>query len=415
MNTNYFIRNILLALVRKKNKRDLKYGEKKIGRSIIVRPKDFYNRYGSENADVSVEKKFNEAVSILEKKNYVKADRVKYSDDIKKISLNTEKEQDIEDFLNDTFGITPRYFVVEEVKELLEKYKNNGKLTEYYSNQLLNKVEHTISDIESEKEEKIFSVLDFIQNNEEDLYIREVSMIVFGSSKIFEEQPFYNNICSIIRNATDTPADEDSAIDDILKDFHIINVDQGILLKGDIVISISGYELSIRNLSNGVSLTSSDIPLIDYIKIKTESFMTIENKTAFYRFDDSRFSVMYLGGFANRHQVELLKRIITDNPNIEYYHFGDIDAGGFFIHQHLCRSTNKEFKLYHMGVDELRNPNYANCLVKLTKNDYDRLRNLIDNKAYKEVVGVMLEDGIKLEQEIVCLYINQSLIKHEKI
>ena len=156
-------------------------------------------------------------------------------------------------------------------------------------------------------------------------------MIVFGSSKIFEEQPFYNNICSIIRIATDTPVDEDSAIDDILKNFHIINVDQGILLKGDIVISISGYELSIRNLSNGVSLTSSDIPLIDYIKIKTESFMTIENKTAFYRFDNSRFSVMYLGGFANRHQVELLKRIITDNPNAEYFHFGDIDAGGFLF------------------------------------------------------------------------------------
>ena len=56
-----------------------------------------------------------------------------------------------------------------------------------------------------------------------------------------------------------------------------------------------------------------------------------------------------------------------------------------------------------MGVDELHNPDYANCLVKLTKNDYDRLRSLIENKAYKEVVDVMLKERIKLEQEIVCL------------
>ena len=144
------------------------------------------------------------------------------------------------------------------------------------------------------------------------------------------------------------------------------------------------------------------------IKIKTENFMTIENKTAFYRFDNSRFSVMYLGGFANRHQVELLKRIITDNPNTEYYHFGDIDAGGFFIHQHLCRSTGKEFRPYHMGVDELYNPDYTNCLVKLTKNDYDRLKSLIENKTYKEVVDVMLKEGIKLEQEIVCLMLQKE-------
>ena len=408
MKTNDFIKEILLALIRKKNKRNLKFGEKEISRSIIVRPKDFYSRYGTESADATVENKFNEAVSILEKKSYVKVDRVVYSDDIKKISLNIGRELDIENFLNDTFGITPRYFIVEETKELIEKYKNKGKLTEYYSNQLLYKVERTVNDVEIEIEEKIFSILDFIQNNKVDLYIREVSMIVFGSSKIFEEQPFYNNICTIVRNATNKPADEDSAIDDILKDFHITTVDQDILLKGDIIISISGYELSIKNLSNGVSLTSSDIPLIDYIEIKTESFMTIENKTAFYRFDDNCFSVMYLGGFANRHQVEILKRIINDNPNKKYFHFGDIDIGGFFIHQHLCRSTGKEFNLYHMGVDELHNPQFKKCLTVLSGNDRERAKSLVNIQLYNPIIHVMLDENIKLEQEIICLSLQKK-------
>ena len=57
--------------------------------------------------------------------------------------------------------------------------------------------------------------------------------------------------------------------------------------------------------------------------------MTIENKTSFQRLRNGKFAMMYLGGFANRDQIEFLKKVISDNPNIKYYHFGDIDIGGF--------------------------------------------------------------------------------------
>ena len=403
MNTKKYEKEILLELIHKLNVRGMKYGDKDINRSIFVKPKDFYKNYGTAYADSSEEKTFNEEVSILETNNFVKVNREKFSDDIKRISLNTDSESEINDYLEKEFAVTPRYIKQEKAKGLIERYKDSGELTKYYGELLLSKVEHTVNDIDIEKEEKYFNILNFIQSNKDDLYVREVYMIVYGSSKLFEEQPFYNSVCSIIRNALDKPVDDDFAIDDILKDYHIYNIDQGILLKGDIAISISGYELSIKKLSNGISLTSSDIPLIDYIKVDTEKFMTIENKTAFYRFNDKDFSVLYLGGYANRYQIDLLKKIIIENPDIGYYHFGDIDAGGFYIHQHLCKITGTNFELYHMNVEELHNPAYMNCLSELTENDRIRIKSLSEIEPYKEVAKAMLDENVKLEQEIVCL------------
>lgn len=331
MTKNSYIKDVLFQLIQKHNKRNIKYSGKEINRSISVRPKDFYKKYGTDSGDTETEKSFNEAMAILEEKAFVVISRTRYSDDIIKISLNDDKVAEINKYLEKEFNITPRSFLVSEAKGLIKKYKGSGELTDYYSKQLLYKLEHTVNEVDIDKEEKTLRMLSFIENNEEELFVREVSMIVFGSSKIFEEHPFYENICTIVRNATNNPKNEESAIDDILKDYHINNVDQGILLKGNITVSISGYKLSISNLTNGISLTSSDIPSIDYIKINSDKFMTIENKTAFYRLDDKEFSVMYLGGFANRHQVELLKKIIKENPNVEYYHFGDIDIGGFLF------------------------------------------------------------------------------------
>lgn len=63
--------------------------------------------------------------------------------------------------------------------------------------------------------------------------------------------------------------------------------------------------------------------------MRTPHLVTVENKTSFYRFGREDCSEIYLGGFANRHQVALLKRIYADNPGCCFWHFGDIDVGDF--------------------------------------------------------------------------------------
>lgn len=53
-----------------------------------------------------------------------------------------------------------------------------------------------------------------------------------------------------------------------------------------------------------------------------------------------------------------------------------MDAGGFYIHEHLCWVTGIPFRLYRMSRKEL----------------------------YQDLVMYMLEKNIKLEQEIVSFY-----------
>lgn len=101
------------------------------------------------------------------------------------------------------------------------------------------------------------------------------------------------------------------------------------------------HSLTIQVKYVHIAIASGDVQNIKNISVNTGSVMTIENKTSFQRLKDGNFAMIYLGGFANRHQIEFLRKVISDNPNVGYYHFGDIDVGGFLIHKHLYRETAK--------------------------------------------------------------------------
>ena len=111
----------------------------------------------------------------------------------------------------------------------------------------------------------------------------------------------------------------------------------------------------------------------------------------------------YLGGYANRYQRDFIRLIYQNNPDATYLHFGDIDAGGFWIHHHLCEITRVPFGLFHMSVQELMDPQYEKCLHPLTENDVARMQELAAMPEYRDVIKYMLEHRVKLEQEVVSL------------
>ena len=65
-------------------------------------------------------------------------------------------------------------------------------------------------------------------------------------------------------------------------------------------------------LQGGIAIASSDVRRIKSISVNAESVMTIENKTSFQRLRNGKFAMTYLGGFANRDQIEFLKKVISD-------------------------------------------------------------------------------------------------------
>lgn len=397
---------ILDGLLKKYNSRHAK--NITTNRRIILKPTEVYKDYVRNNADILEKQEINEAVSVLIGMGFVTADYLKFSDDIEKIYLSKEKLNAVYEYLKDEYGVVPQSIISKQVHEIVNKYICTGKIVQKYCESILAQVEDPRYLLVPEKIEANLKMFSFLENNKESLYVREASMLVYGDSKWFENNN-YEEICTIMRTATGKIKEEGERNDAILSLFYVIPAEQEIFIKGNWRIEWEQYALDISKFQGGIAIASGDVQSIKSISVNTENVMTIENKTSFQRLRDGKYAMMYLGGFANRYQIEFLKKVISDNPNIRYYHFGDIDIGGFLIHKHLCCETSKRFELYCMGIKQLCDMRYSHCLRELTDNDMSRFGTLMEEELYNEVLKYMKENNVKLEQEIVSYYLAKDI------
>ncbi|WP_304645540.1 Wadjet anti-phage system protein JetD domain-containing protein, partial [uncultured Dubosiella sp.] len=302
------------------------------------------------------------------------------------------------------YGIIPRSFIINELQNILKKYKNRGKIVDFYISELTEALKNTLMQIDLEKEEDILKILSFLETNEKFLYLREASMLIFGDSKYFENKRKFqvNGVLSQYLSFIDEERFDD---ENLLKRFNIYDTEQEICLKGPMTIEMYGKEIDVECFSGGVSFSIQDIEKVSFISVRCEEVMTIENKTSFLRMNHP-YCYMYLGGFATKAQIAFIKKLFKDNPDKIYSHFGDIDAGGFWIHKKLCEQTGINFQLFHMNENDLRNPTYSNCLQPLTEQDQKRLCTLKEDLIYGECIHYMLDHNVKLEQEIISLNIS---------
>ena len=349
----------------------------------------------------------NEAVSELLGMGFVTADYLKFSNDIEKIYLSEEKLDAIYEYLKTEYGVVPQSTISKQVCEIVKKYICTGEIVQKYCEGILVQIEDPRCSLIPERIEANLKMFSFLEKNKENLYVREASVLVYGDSKWFENNN-YEEVCTFLRNATGMIREESERNDAILGFFHVAPAEQEIFIKGDWKIEWEQYVLEISKLQGGIAIASGDIQSIKSITVNTENVMTIENKTSYQRMKGSNSAMMYLGGFANRLQIDFLKKVISDNPDVKYQHFGDIDIGGFLIHKHLCRETSKIFELYCMDIQQLRDVRFSNCLRKLTDNDISRLESLMGDDSYSEILKFMKEHNVKLEQEIVSYYLDKE-------
>lgn len=392
---------ILQKLLKKYDKRSAKQVE--TNRRITLSPSEIYKAYHANDADMRRKEAINEAIHVLESESFVAVKRLKYSDEIEKIYMPADSASSVRDFLQNQCGITPRNRIKEEVFQLFAAYKHGGALVQAYCESLRQHLNETAEEIEFARIDANLKMIDFLEKNSKSLYVREVSVLVYGDSKWFQENN-YEEICSLLRALLDVPQSDYEPADAILERFHVITSEQEILLKGQWKLHWKNFSMDSSQLRGGIAISSADIPFIARIEIGTDKVMTVENKTAFQRMDEATFSYLYLGGYANRHQLAFLKKVIEDNPELKYVHFGDIDAGGFLIHQNLCQATGKQFDLHCMGISELENEKFAIARKPLTSNDVRRLHTLLEKEEYRHTIEYMLANNCKMEQEIVSLF-----------
>ena len=368
---------------------------------------------------------------------------------IEKIILNAEKVDEVYQYL----GRTPKADDEKLTREILEEYltkscspniyqqcsdskKSVQLFAENFVHYLLQRLDmgkpvKEYIDISNQAQTReLLRVLEAIEGNQKESYIREFSIEHLGDSKKLENM--LGLIGKIMRRFGS--GYEDMGTEEILAEYQIYHTPNYVYFKGDCYLVKNDLEkkrlsgsyfgrregekqsnfdvyINLAALQQGIGISGEDIETICLSGIShVKQIITIENLTTFYRWNEPDSMLIYLGGYHNQVRRNLLKMICKQLPQARYLHFGDIDVGGFEIYLDLCRKTGIPFQLYHMGIPELEK--FAKYGRKLTENDNRRLDKMIEklenseNVCCQEIVMVlkyMKITQLKLEQECMNL------------
>ena len=392
-------------------------GQATVKQSFSVKPEDVFEGY-KDDARYDIFVAVNEAVAQLRKRALVEyTERNSY---ITKIILKSEsiaeaykeagrvpKQKTLEqlaDLLREKqllfeTGVNALDDMTRDVSESVITYikaqkerMSEGKLPEYYS--------------EEEEYEDMWRLLEFLSCEHEEVYCRDLSVRLYRDSKKLEA--IKPKVESLLFKYGDFPEKEM-----VLAECSVISTPSYVMCKGDIIIRFGEQELDVGKLRGDVAFSGKTLEDITSVSVCSDMLVTVENLTTFHRYDPGNGAVLYLGGFHNRTKRDFLKMIYENNKGIKYYHFGDIDAGGFNIYEHLKARTGIPFELMNMDVSILEK--YSEYTKKLTANDVSRIKKLIERyeqaalgaddekkkcaESTLMTLRYMLEHNVKLEQE----------------
>lgn len=399
-----FEEKMLVLLVEKYRKSKKDSGTGRINRRTQIKPTELYKSYDRNDGDLELINAINEIADNYRDKGYLTYEKKKFSNEISAIYLLDEKVEDAEAYLTEHYQYESKHEKMRQVEEIIAQYNGYSPIANQECERLRTSLKKNVVPKDYKRTADILKALIFIERNKEPLYTREASMLIYGSSKYLEENTL-DDVCRMIRKFHDKTCEENELLDEILSDYHIVKERQKICLKGNITFIKGEKQVNLGEFQNGIEFYADELEEIEQIFVYDRRFITVENKTSYMRCQEHGTAYFYLGGYANRYQRDFLRKIYQDNPKVEYLHFGDIDAGGFYIHENLCRITDVPFELYKMSMMELADPRCQTCLLELSRNDKRRLKSLKEDERYRETVQYMLEQNVKLEQEIVSYYL----------
>ena len=362
-------------------------GDNKKGQSFSVKMEKLYPKYGDE-AEYELLRTLNETVIELERLNYITVKRKK-NDMIDTLTLNIRLLDDIYRYISRS----PKAAINEQVKELLDMYSNSNELLNRFCSIQKEKIKQNkkvdFFDGDILEYGQLLKAVSMIFDVRDETFIRDFSIKVFGDSKVFES--IKGKVKRLLFQYGDFPEEET-----VLEDLNIIRNPGHVYFKGSAEIEVHGQRIDLSQLGGDIALSSALLPETKSINVTGRKVITIENLTTFNAFNESNTFSIYLGGYHNSHRRNFIKKIYHDNPDTEYLHFGDIDAGGFYIFLHLKEKTGVPFMPYHMGINELKQ--YSKYTKALNDNDVKRLKKLLDSD-FSDTVKYMLDHNCKLEQE----------------
>ena len=387
--------NILNKLLDKYEKSKLSKGGTAINRSIKLNTKD----------------------DVL--KSYTSFDSYKYSDDNDAVIRKLESQGFIiAEFDNETFkSLTLNISNINSIYEYLNRNKPSDELNkirkiinQYNYNNFMDMFLEYVSSYIDEKYDfpknyfsnayqlelilHIFSKMFELTN---EIKKRDFSAKYLGDSKIFET--VQGRIIKIIK---DFDGNEYTSDDDVLASYNIVKNSSYAMVKNRLIFKINNSILNLNDFKYELLLSDEMIESLVLINSEVSKIITVENLTSFYSINDVNSVIIYLAGFHNHTKQKLLLKIYEKYPMADYFHFGDIDAGGFLIFNNLIEKTKIPFKPYKMSISELESNKTK--LKGLTENDKKRLNKMLNDSRFNifyNTIRYMLKNNVKLEQEIL--------------
>ena len=202
--------------------------------------------------------------------------------------------------------------------------------------------------------------------------------------------------------------DNDATDKDVLRQVGIVKYPEQFEFCGHISMKIGSELVDYRCLPSGGIIYSSDLSLGSImVSPSVEKIITIENRANYFEYIKKAKTeaelIIYHGGQYSPRKRKFFQDVAQNMPgHCKWFHWSDIDYGGFIMLSRLRKEINPNVIPYHMNSDEFnRYKNYASPINTLYAEKLNKLKNHAELFNCHECIDFMLIHTLRLEQEIM--------------
>ncbi|BBF43927.1 hypothetical protein lbkm_2615 [Lachnospiraceae bacterium KM106-2] len=375
------------------------------------------NKLASKFENIDEKYAFMFAINKLKEKKVIDYTWVKHEENnlVEYVCLNTEEKP-----LNEAYAIvgrTPKRDQLNSLYLLINEYEK--RVEQEWIIQFLQQMKSVIEIKQSiprfftqtpKINKDILSALLAISMIKDEMLERVFSVKCYGDSKYFEKN-IRGKVISIIKEIYRDEIDSDIKDDEVLNMCGIVKYPEVMEFRGNLKVVL--LDKSIANYNTqvfGAYINSKEIENAKGVKLGSiNKILFIENKANYisYIFSNNNPNelIIYHGGFYSpmkRRWFELIYKA-AKQKNIQFYHWSDIDYGGFKLFHRLKTNIIEELKPLYM--DKVTLENNINSAKTISSQKYcSKLRELLNDESFQEfheVISYMLKYGVKLEQEVL--------------